>query len=139
MILVMTCGCFDILHPGHIQYLQEAKALGCKLIVLLNTDRWIRENKREPIISQEHRKKILEALECVDHVMLFDTNEEKDEIIKDLEPDFWIKASKENEYNTKHDIAETETVESYGGRVIIISSEFPEFSVTELIDRIRRS
>ena len=137
MVLVMTCGCFDLtIHPGHLQYLKKAKELGDTLIVLLNTDKWIMENKREPIMAQNDRKEMLESLGFVDYVIIFDTNEEKKDIILDLKPDFWIKASKDNEYNTKYDIVETETVESYGGRVIIIPSE-RDFSTTEIIKKVK--
>jgi len=134
---VGTCGCFDLtLHPGHLDYLKKSKDLGDFLTVLLNTDQWIRENKREPIIPQEHRKLMLESLSFVDQVIIFDTDEEKDNLISEMRFDIWTKASKNNEYSDKSKIIETPTVEKYGGRVIIIPAIYT-YSTSEIIQKIK--
>ena len=74
MITVFTNGCFDILHAGHIDYLEKSRALGSKLIVGINSDQSVRKLKglSRPINNQEDRKKMLEALRCVDEVIIFD-------------------------------------------------------------------
>ena len=139
-ITIGTCGCFDLtIHPGHLIYLQKSKELGTHLTVLLNTDSWIRANKREPILPQEHRKLMLEALSSVDQVILFETNEEKDDLIKEHKFDIWTKACKGDEYKNEDNILEAPTVKSYGGKVIIISSDFPEYSTTSIIEKIALS
>lgn len=72
--VVFTNGCFDILHVGHVRYLQQARALGDVLIIAINSDRTVRELKgaRRPINSQSERAEMLAALACVDYVTIFD-------------------------------------------------------------------
>ena len=74
MRIVATNGCFDILHAGHVQYLKEARSLGDRLIVGLNSDRSVRELKGEnrPYNNEQNRAEVLLALECVDDVIIFD-------------------------------------------------------------------
>src|SRR5436190_6471442 len=78
--LVFTNGCFDLLHVGHVRYLQQARALGDVLVVGLNSDASVRRLKgpRRPIVVAEERAELLASLECVDHVCVFeeDTPEE---------------------------------------------------------------
>ena len=92
MITVFTNGCFDILHAGHIDYLEKSRALGNKLIVGLNSDQSVRKLKglSRPINNQEDRKKMLEALCCVDEVIIFDEDSPY-ELISKLRPNILTK------------------------------------------------
>jgi rfaE bifunctional protein nucleotidyltransferase chain/domain len=91
MTLVFTNGCFDILHRGHVEYLEKSKALGDKLVVGINSDESVRQLKPgRPINKQEDRKAVLEALRCVDEVIIF--NELRPlELIKKVKPDIITK------------------------------------------------
>lgn len=90
--LVVTNGCFDILHRGHVEYLNEAKKLGDKLFILLNSDESIKKLKGEnrPINNQEDRAYLLANLECVDGVIVFNKTDCADELIK-LKPNVYAK------------------------------------------------
>ncbi len=90
--IVFTNGCFDILHVGHIRYLQEARALGDHLIVAVNTDSSVRRLKgsTRPVQSETDRSEILAALGCVDFVVLFDNGTPIEEI-RALQPDVLVK------------------------------------------------
>lgn len=85
---VFTNGCFDILHPGHVQYLLASRALGDQLVVGLNSDTSVRKLKgsERPINNQDYRKAMLEALSCVDQVIIFD-EETPEKLIRNLRPD----------------------------------------------------
>ena len=86
IMIVFTNGCFDILHRGHVEYLEKSRALGSKLIVGLNSDESIRHLKPgRPINNQEDRKAVLEALRCVDEVIIFDELNPL-ELIKKINP-----------------------------------------------------
>lgn len=107
--IIFTNGCFDILHRGHIEYLQKSKKLGTKLIVALNSDESVARLKGtvRPHNKQEDRKRVLEALDCVDEVIIFN-GDTPYEIIKDLKPDIITKGG---DYTSKeqvigHDLAE---------------------------------
>ena len=91
-MLVFTNGCFDILHVGHIQYLEESKDLGDRLVVGLNSDASVRRLKGNdrPVNSQEDRKRMLMALRCVDEVVIFDEDTPYDLIVS-LQPDIVTK------------------------------------------------
>ncbi len=91
MTLVFTNGCFDILHRGHVEYLEQSRALGDKLVVGINSDESVRQLKPgRPINKQEDRKAVLEALRCVDEVIIF--NELRPlELIKKVKPDIITK------------------------------------------------
>ena len=91
MTVVFTNGCFDILHRGHVEYLEQSRALGDKLVVGINSDESIRQLKPgRPINKQEDRKAVLEALRCVDEVIIF--NELRPlELIKKVKPDIITK------------------------------------------------
>jgi rfaE bifunctional protein nucleotidyltransferase chain/domain len=91
-MLVFTNGCFDILHVGHLQYLEQSRALGDKLIVGLNSDDSVRRLKgpSRPVNSQADRKRMLEALRCVDEVVIFDEDTPYDLIVS-LQPDIVTK------------------------------------------------
>ena len=116
--LVFTNGCFDILHIGHVQYLQEAKSLGDLLIVGLNSDSSVQKIKgdKRPIQTQSDRYLILKALSCVDEVICFD-EETPVRLIEHIQPDIHVKGG---DY-TAADLPETPVVEAYGGRVKILS------------------
>lgn len=90
--IVFTNGCFDILHRGHVEYLQKARELGDLLILGLNSDLSVKRLKGEnrPINNEEDRAIVLSALECVDYVVIFD-EDTPFELIKNLKPDILVK------------------------------------------------
>jgi rfaE bifunctional protein nucleotidyltransferase chain/domain len=92
--LVFTNGCFDILHVGHIRYLSQARALGDVLVVALNSDHSVRENKGEgrPIVPQNERAEVLSALACVDYVFVFDEVTPQ-HVIDTIVPDVLVKGA----------------------------------------------
>ena len=131
--VVFTNGVFDILHPGHLRYLQQARALGDLLILGLNSDASVRRNKgpERPINPEAERAEILEALACVDAVVVFD-EETPAEIIKAIQPDVLVKGA-----DWAHDaIVGRDTVEARGGRVVRMAIE-QGYSTTEIVRRIR--
>ena len=131
--LVFTNGVFDLLHPGHVRYLQQARALGDALIIGLNADASVRKNKGpdRPINSEAERAEILEALECVDAVVVF-AEDTPSEIIKAIQPDILVKGADWAE----DAIVGRDTVEARGGRVVRVPIE-PGYSTTEMIRKIR--
>src|SRR5262245_51870166 len=132
--VVFTNGCFDLIHPGHIKYLQEARRLGDELIVALNSDRSVRELKGEkrPILDQNERADVMASLGCVDYVTIFDEPTPR-EIIAALLPDVLVKGG---DWEVERIIGRDE-VEAAGGEVL--SLPFIEgCSTTELIKRILR-
>src|SRR6476620_8356802 len=90
--IVFTNGCFDILHPGHVDFLERARALGDKLIVGINSDASVRTIKGEmrPILNQQDRKKILLGLSAVDEVIIFD-DLTPEKLIHDIKPNILVK------------------------------------------------
>ena len=133
--VVFTNGVFDILHPGHLRYLQAARRHGDLLIVGLNSDASVRRNKgpARPINPQDERAEVLEALACVDAVSVFDDDTPAD-LIRRVEPDVLVKGADW----PADQIVGRDTVEARGGRVILESVE-PGYSTTSLIDRVRRT
>lgn len=131
--VVFTNGVFDILHPGHLRYLQHARSLGDALIVGLNSDASVRRNKgaERPINPQEERAEVLEALECVDAVVLFE-EDTPDRIIKAIQPEILVKGDDWGE----DAIVGRDTVEALGGKVVRVPIE-QGYSTTEIIRRIR--
>lgn len=132
-LIVFTNGVFDILHPGHLRYLQHARSLGDALIVGLNADASVRRNKgpERPINPQDERAEVLEALECVDAVVLFE-EDTPDRIIKAIQPDILVKGADWGE----NAIVGRDTVEARGGKVVRVPIE-QGYSTTEIIRRIR--
>ncbi len=132
-VIVFTNGCFDILHAGHVDYLQKAKKLGDVLVIALNTDTSVRKlkGKNRPIVSEKDRAKVLAALECVDYVTFFDELTPF-EIIKNLKPDILVKGA---DYKHK-EIVGRDTVLSYGGKVKTVSL-IKGKSTTLLIEKIK--
>jgi len=131
--VVFTNGVFDLLHPGHIRYLQDARRLGDALIVGLNSDRSACANKgpERPITPEAERAEILRALECVDAVAIFDEDTPAD-IIRRIQPDILVKGADWGPDN----IVGRDTVEARGGRVVRVEL-LPGFSTTELIRRVK--
>lgn len=132
--VVLTNGCFDLLHPGHLRYLRQARALGDRLIVLVNSDESVRRLKGEgrPINPVKHRMEMLSALECVDWVAPFDEDTPR-EVICRLLPDVLVKGG---DYTDIKDIAGHDCVLENGGEVKIL--KFVEgHSTTNLIAAIR--
>ena len=115
--IVFTNGCFDILHAGHVTFLQQARALGDVLIVGVNSDASVRRLKGEtrPINSQADRVAVLAALEAVDHVVLFD-EDTPERLISHLRPDIHVKGS---DYTIDR-LPEARIVQGYGGQVVIL-------------------
>jgi rfaE bifunctional protein nucleotidyltransferase chain/domain len=116
--IVFTNGCFDILHYGHIKYLQDARAKGDYLVVAVNSDSSIKKikAKNRPVITQGDRLKTLAALACVDFVVLF--NEDNPlRLIKALKPDILIKGADWS----KKKIIGADFVSSYGGKVLTVN------------------
>ena len=132
--VVFTNGCFDLIHPGHVNYLQEARRLGDALIVALNSDRSVRALKGEkrPILNQDERAEVMAALACVDYVTVFDDPTPR-EIIAALLPDVLVKGG---DWGIEQIIGREE-VEAAGGEVL--SLPFIEgCSTTDIIERIIR-
>jgi len=118
--LVLTNGCFDVLHVGHIRYLKAARGLGDSLVVGLNTDESVRALKgpRRPIFSQDERAEILAALACVDFVVLFDDNT-AERLVSLLRPDVYVKGA-DYAPGSGNDLPEAAIVHAYGGRVELL-------------------
>jgi rfaE bifunctional protein nucleotidyltransferase chain/domain len=133
--VVFTNGVFDLLHPGHVRYLQEARQLGDALIVGLNSDRSVRalaKGAGRPINPQEERAEVLAALACVDAVTIFD-EDTPHEIVNALLPDVLVKGADWGPDN----IVGRETVEANGGRVVRVPV-VEGYSTTELIAKVKR-
>jgi D-beta-D-heptose 7-phosphate kinase/D-beta-D-heptose 1-phosphate adenosyltransferase len=132
--VVFTNGVFDLLHPGHVRYLRDARALGDALVVAINSDRSVRANKGEgrPINPQAERAEVLLALESVDAVTIFD-EETPHAIITAVQPDILVKGADWGPDN----IVGRDVVEARGGRVVRMQLA-PGFSTTALLDKVRR-
>jgi len=133
--IVFTNGVFDLLHPGHVRYLEHARSLGNVLIVGLNGDASVQRNKGKgkPIIPQLERAELLLALCSVDAVVFFDEDTPA-EIIAAIEPDILVKGA---DWAADR-IVGRDTVESRHGRVVRVPIEAGH-STTALVERVRRS
>jgi D-beta-D-heptose 7-phosphate kinase/D-beta-D-heptose 1-phosphate adenosyltransferase len=131
--IVFTNGCFDVLHRGHVGYLEEARRLGDVLVVAVNSDASVRRLKGEdrPVNPVEDRVAVLAALACVDHVVVFDEDSPR-ELISLVRPDLYVKGG---DYPPEL-IPEAELVRSLGGEVRSLDY-LPDRSTSELIERIR--
>jgi len=129
--LVFTNGCFDILHLGHVQYLEEASKLGDVLIVGLNSDQSVRRLKgpKRPIQDQESRARLLAAMEFVEAVVIFEEDMPL-RLIEKIRPDVLVKGG---DY-TRETIVGADLVESYGGQVVTLPL-VPGYSTTALLAR----
>ena len=130
--VVFTNGCFDLLHVGHVRYLQEARKQGDLLIVGLNDDRSTRRVKGpgRPYLAQDDRAEILAALECVDCVVMFGERT-AEQLVRALKPDVYVKGGN---YSIT-DLPEARTVAEYGGQVYL-TPFIPDRSTTDLISTI---
>jgi rfaE bifunctional protein nucleotidyltransferase chain/domain len=131
--VVLANGCFDIIHVGHIRYLEEAKRAGDILVVAVNTDESIRKIKGDgkPYTPQNERVEILSALSCVDYIILF-SEPSAENVILTLKPDFQAKGT---DY-TVDSVPEKQIVESYGGK-IIITGDSKDHSSSSIIEGIK--
>ena len=131
--VVFTNGCFDLLHPGHIDSLEKARALGDALIVGLNGDASVRQLKGvgRPVLPERERAEILASLECVDAVVIFDALTPR-EVIARLLPDVLVKGGDW----ASDQIVGREEVEAAGGRVVSIPV-VAGYSTTEILRKIR--
>ncbi len=133
--MVFTNGCFDLLHVGHVKYLQKARELGDLLVVGLNTDASVRRLKGEgrPLIQESERAHILAALGCIDYVVLFDEDTPLT-VIEALRPAVLVKGG---DYSIEN-VVGREVVEANGGRVALI--DFVDGrSTTRIIEKILAS
>ncbi len=130
--IVFTNGCFDLLHLGHITYLEEAAKLGDVLVVGLNSDESVRRLKgpSRPVFPQEARARLLAALEFVEAVVVFEEDTPL-RLIEKIRPDVLVKGG---DY-TPETIVGADVVRSYGGRVEILPL-VPGYSTTALIRRL---
>lgn len=133
--LVFTNGCFDLLHPGHVLVLAEAKKHGDILIVGLNSDNSVRGLKGEdrPIMNQSARQQMLLSLNTVDEVIIFD-EPTPEALIKLIIPDVLVKG---NHYKI-HNIVGADIVISHGGSVELVPID-SEYSTTSIIEKIKHS
>lgn len=133
--IVTTNGCFDILHVGHVRYLEKTKTFADVLIVALNSDKSVKSIKGEnrPINKEEDRAEVLSALKCVDYVVLFDEDSPIELLLK-IKPDVYTKGA---DY-TVETLPEAKPIIDSGGRIEFIS--FVEGkSTTSIIEKMRGS
>ncbi len=133
--VVFTNGCFDLLHIGHIRYLQSARALGDLLVVAVNSDESVRslaKGLRRPLTPMDQRIEVLAALTCVDYVVSFDESTPL-QIIKTLQPDVLVKGGDW----PLDQIVGREMVEKRGGMVKSIPLT-PDVSTSLIIERIQK-
>lgn len=131
--IVFTNGCFDIIHAGHVDYLEKAKSLGDFLIVGLNSDSSVRrlKGKDRPVNPQEHRKRVLEGLKAVDMVIIFE-EDTPEKLIKEIKPDILVKGGDWKIEN----IVGADFVMSYGGKVCTIDFVY-DTSTTKIIQKVK--
>ena len=134
--IVMTNGCFDILHAGHVAYLEKAKTLGDRLVVAVNDDDSVKRLKGHgrPYLPLSSRLKILSALSCVDWVVSF-SEDTPINILTLLQPDILVKGP---DY-TPEEVVGHEVVLKHGGRVEIISHDHLDISTTKIINKIKKT
>ena len=132
--IVLTNGCFDLLHVGHIRYLAAAKALGDMLVVGINSDRQARALKGggRPFIPENERAELVSALRCVDLVTIFDERT-VEELICAIRPDFHAKGT---DYTTET-VPERDIVRACGGTVVIVGDP-KDHSSTTMIELMQR-
>jgi rfaE bifunctional protein nucleotidyltransferase chain/domain len=131
--VVFTNGCYDLLHPGHIRLLEQARGLGDVLILALNSDASVQRLKgpTRPLIAEGDRVALAASLEAVDAVTTFDEDTPR-ELIAEVLPDVLIKGA-----DWAHFIAGREEVEAAGGRVLTVPLE-PGYSTTNIVEEILR-
>lgn len=132
--VVFTNGVFDLIHPGHVRYLEAARAEGDALIVAVNSDRSVRANKgpERPIVPEHERAELIAALRCVDGAVVFD-EDTPDRVIRAIQPDVLVKGA-----DWAHDaIVGRDVVEARGGRVVRAPIQ-EGYSTTDIVGRVRR-
>lgn len=129
--VVLTNGCFDILHVGHVRYLAGARSLGDCLIVGLNSDTSVKQLKgsARPVNSEKDRAEVLLALSSVDYVVIFN-EQTAEELVREIQPDIYAKGG---DY-TLDTLPEAEAVASYGGQIIFVPL-VPGKSTTAIINK----
>lgn len=132
--IVLANGCFDLLHVGHVRYLEGAKTLGDVLVVGVNSDKQARILKGEgrPFMSENDRAALISAFRCVDVVTIFD-EPTVEELIRAIRPDFHAKGT---DYTTES-VPEREIVRECGGEVVIVGDP-KDHSSTNIIETVRR-
>jgi rfaE bifunctional protein nucleotidyltransferase chain/domain len=132
--IVTTNGCFDLLHPGHIEYLEEARNLGDSLFVAVNSDSSVKENKGalRPVNREEDRCRMIASLQCVDKVFIF-TDKDPRNFIKLIKPSVHVKGG---DYSGR--LIEQDIVEESGGMVRLLRF-VNGYSTTALIGRIAKA
>jgi D-glycero-beta-D-manno-heptose 1-phosphate adenylyltransferase len=130
--LVFTNGVFDLLHPGHVAYLEEARSLGDRLVVGVNADASVRRLKgpTRPLMPEEERRELIAALEAVDLALLFE-EDTPERLIREVRPDVLVKGADW----ALEDIAGRAFVESLGGKVVRVPLR-EGMSTTRLVERI---
>src|SRR6202140_951086 len=130
--VVFTNGCFDLIHPGHVRCLADARVLGDVLVVAVNSDRSVRGNKgsERPLVAQQDRAEVLAALSSVDYVTIFDESTPR-ELISRVLPNVLVKGADW----ARDQVAGRQEVEAAGGRVVSIPLT-PGYSTTNLVQRI---
>lgn len=138
--VVFTNGCFDLLHIGHVRYLEEARALGDILVLGLNSDSSVRQLKgpQRPLVGQDERAQVISALRPVDHVVIFD-EVTAESLVAELQPDIYVKGGDYSVSDTPQPegkpLPEAAIVRAYGGEVALIPF-LPGHSTTDLIRKI---
>ncbi len=141
--IVFTNGCFDLLHLGHIRYLQEARALGDILVLGLNSDASVRQLKgpQRPLVGQQERAELMSALRPVDHVIVFEELT-AESLLAELKPEIYVKGGdyspSEAASTAGKILPEAPTVRSYGGQIVLIPF-LPGHSTSDLIRHILRA
>lgn len=130
MKLVLCCGVFDILHPGHVLHLQAARGLGDRLVVALTGDQFVNKGPDRPVHSQEQRELVLRALRCVDDVVVYEAPTPA-AVIQAMKPDIYCKGV---DYFGQH-LVEQDLVEALGGRVYFTTT--PKLSSSALVERMQ--
>jgi D-beta-D-heptose 7-phosphate kinase/D-beta-D-heptose 1-phosphate adenosyltransferase len=132
--IVLTNGCFDLLHVGHVTYLEEAAAQADVLVVAINSDESVRRLKgpQRPVIGENERAAMLAALACVDHVVVF-SEDTPHELLRAIRPHLLVKGGS----YAVHEVVGREVVESYGGRVRVMGL-VPGVSTTEIVQTLQR-
>ena len=130
-VVVLTNGCYDLLHPGHIRLLEQARSLGDILILAINSDESVRRLKgpSRPLINERDRARVAQNLAAVDAVTVFDEDTPR-ELIAAVLPDILVKGA-----DWAHWIAGREEVEGAGGKVVALALE-PGYSTTGIVDTI---
>ncbi len=133
--IVFTNGCFDLLHRGHVENLQQARNLGDRLVVGLNSDRSVADLKTQgrPLTGEQDRAELLAAIRWVDMVVIFDEETPRD-LILTLRPHVLVKG---DDY-APDEVAGAEVLSAWGGKLVLLPLT-PGYSTTGLLERIRRT